>query len=155
MTRVLRAAAAVLTWLFVLAIPIQFYLAGHGAMEGAHAADKSLPPMSTAWDPHAALGTFMGLATILILLLVLAGRFPRPFLIHAALLFVFMLIQFFLPAANDSASTRWIAALHGVNALVITGLGVRLGILLLPYLPFRVGPRGATEQPTTAGSEPA
>ena len=49
-------------------IPIQFYLAGHGAMEGADAADKGIIPMKSGWDPHVAFGTLMLLVALLILL---------------------------------------------------------------------------------------
>ncbi|HZU11605.1 MAG TPA: DUF6220 domain-containing protein [Chloroflexota bacterium] len=145
MTRALRAMWALLIWLFVLAIPVQFYLAGHGAMEGAHAADKSIKVMPMAWDPHAALGTLMGLLAILIVLVALAGRVPQPLLGLSALLLVFMVIQFFLPFFNDSAATRPVAALHAVNALVVTGLAIMLAVRSRQYLPWanrRPAPEG-------------
>ena len=74
MTRILRGIWAVLIWIFLLMIPIQFYLAGHGAMEGAHAADKGIAVMKTAWDPHAGFGTLMLLVSLVIVLVALAAR---------------------------------------------------------------------------------
>ncbi|MGI8825818.1 MAG: DUF6220 domain-containing protein [Chloroflexota bacterium] len=134
--KALRAVWASILWLFVILIPIQFYLAGHGAMEGAHAADKSIAVMKTAWDPHAAFGTLMLLISLLALLLALACRLPRRLLGLTAALFVFMIIQFFLPFLNDSASSRSIAALHGVNALIVTGLALAVAVPARSYLPM-------------------
>jgi Family of unknown function (DUF6220) len=136
MTRVLRSIWAVLIVLFVVMIPIQFYLAGHGAMEGAHAADKGIGVMKTAWDPHSAFGSLMALVSLLILLAGLAARLPRRLLIFTTALFVFMIIQLVLPGFNDSASTRWISALHAVNALIVTGLAIMLVIRGWPYFPI-------------------
>jgi hypothetical protein len=140
MTDVLRSIRAVLIWIFLILIPVQFYLAGHGAMEGAHAADKNVPVMSTAWDPHVAIGTIMSLIAVLILLVTFAARPGRRPLIFTGAFFVAMLIQFFLPFLNDSASTRWLAALHGVNALVVTGLAIGLAVRSRADLPV-VGER--------------
>jgi|SRR5579884_836997 len=137
--RVLRSIWALLVWLFLLAIPVQFYLAGQGAMAGAHAADNGTKVASSTWDPHAMLGTLMGLLAILILLAALGGRVPRRLTVMSLLLLVFMVIQFLLPAFNDSGSTRAIAALHPVNALIVTGLAVGLAIRSRVYLPFGRG----------------
>ncbi|HZT96461.1 MAG TPA: DUF6220 domain-containing protein [Chloroflexota bacterium] len=136
MLRAFRVVWASLIWLFVIMVPIQFYLAGHGAMEGAHAADKKITPMKTGWDPHIAFGTIMVLVALLVLLAALASRPTRRLLGMSAGLFVFMIIQFVLPFFNDSAGTRWIAALHGVNALIVTGLAIGLLIRTRPYWPF-------------------
>lgn len=136
MVNTLRSIWATLIVLFVAAIPVEFYLAGHGAMEGAHAADKSVAVMKTAWDPHISFGTLMLLVSLLILLLALAAQLPRPVLGITAGLFVSMVVQFLLPLLNDSASTRWIAALHAVNALLVTGLAFMLLVRARPYLPI-------------------
>jgi hypothetical protein len=72
MTRTFRSTWSVLISLFLIMIPIQFYLAGHGAMEGAnvatHVGDKGIhirrTIMSTAWDPHSAFGTLMLLVSL-------------------------------------------------------------------------------------------
>jgi hypothetical protein len=136
MTSALRSIWAVLMLLFVILIPIQFYLAGHGAMEGAHAASKSIVGMKTAWDPHSALGDIMLLLSLLCLLAALAARLPGRLLQMAGGLFVFMIIQLVLAQLNGSASTRWLAAVHGVTALVVTGLAVSLVIRSRPYWPI-------------------
>jgi len=138
----LRSVWVSLIWLFVILIPVQFYLAGHGAMEGGHSADKASgkPPvltvMSNAWDPHIAVGTIMALLAILIVLVALTSRLPGDSLLLSVGLFVLMLAQYILPFFNDSASTRGIAALHAVNALLVTGLAVMLALRSRPYLPI-------------------
>lgn len=136
MNRVFRPVWAVLIALFVVMIPIQFYLAGHGAMEGAHAADKKIVVMSSAWDPHAFFGTLMLLVSLLILLASFGTGLDRRLIGMSAGLFVFMIIQFILPFFNDSAGGRAIAALHAVNALIVTGAAIGLLMRSVPYLPF-------------------
>lgn len=103
------------------------------------------------WDPHAAFGTLMLLVSLLILLAAFAARPGRPLLGMTAGLFVFMVIQFFRPFLNDSASTRWVAALHGANALIVTGLAIMLVIRSRPYWLF-AGSR-AQAHPRTAAEE--
>ncbi len=145
---ILRTVWAALIWLFVIMIPVQFYLAGHGAMEGAHAADKAIAPMKTGWDPHMAFGTLMLLVSLLILLAALASRPPGRLLGMSIGLFGLMVIQLLLPGFNDAASTRWIAALHGVNALLLTGLAIGLLIRTRPYWPF-----GAAQAVASSGAQ--
>ncbi len=140
MTNALRSIWATLIVLFVVAIPVEFYLAGHGAMEQAHAADKSATIMKTAWDPHIGLGMLMLLVSLLILLVALAARLPRPVLGITAGLFVSMVVQYALPLLNDSASTRWIAALHALNALIVTGLAFMLLMRARAFLPIGRSP---------------
>jgi hypothetical protein len=135
-----------LAWLFVILIPIQFYLAGHGAFEYHNTAAKA---RTDAWGAHAGVGDLMLLISLLALLVALAGRLPRRLLIFAGALFVFMVIQLLLAVAfGDNTSTRWIAALHPVNALIVTGLGGMLAVRARQYLPF--GPW--REAPTAAAS---
>jgi hypothetical protein len=160
MTRAFRSIWSVLISLFLIMIPIQFYLAGHGAMEGAnvatHVGDKGIhitrTIMSTAWDPHSAFGTLMLLVSLLILLVALGARLPRRLLGMTAGLFVLMVIQaIVLGAFNDSSSTRWIAAIHPVNALVIIGLAIALMVRGREYLPIARF-RPAVGEPVAAGS---
>jgi hypothetical protein len=136
MTRALRAVWATLVYIFVALIPVQFYLAGHGAFEGAHGSDKKVVPMTTAWDPHLALGDLLVLISLIILLLAFAARLPRRLLFLPGALFVFMVIQFALAQANGSASARGFAALHAVNALVVTMLAVWMAFRARVYIPM-------------------
>jgi Family of unknown function (DUF6220) len=160
LTRALRSIWSVLLTLFLAMIPIQFYLAGHGAMEGSnvatHVGDKGIhisrTIMSTAWDPHAIFGTLMLLVSLLILLVAFGARLPRRLLGMTAGLFVLMVIQaIVLGAFNDSSSTRWIAAIHPVNALLIIGLAISLMVRGREYSPIaRV--RSMSGEPVATGS---
>jgi hypothetical protein len=143
MTRIFRSIWAMLTWLIVLMIPIQFYLAGRGAFAFHQAAASA---RSSAWDAHALFGTLIGLVALLALLTGLAARLPRRLLGLSALLFVLMLVQMVLAGFGDSASTRWLAAVHPVNALILTGVAVLLAVRARVYLPVPLGGRPQTEQ---------
>jgi hypothetical protein len=141
MTRTFRSVWASLIWLFVILIPIQFHGAGHGAMEGANAANNATPGkgfvvMTDAWAWHFLVGNLLALVSILILITALVGQPPRPLLGLTTAVFVDMVIQYVLPFFNDSASGRPIAALHPVNALILTSLAIMLAIRSRPYVPI-------------------
>jgi hypothetical protein len=148
MTRITRPIWAILTWLVVLMIPIQFYLAGRGAFAFHQAAASAREDM---WGPHALFGTLIGLVVLLALLIGLAARLPRRLLGFTALLFVLMLVQMVLAGFGDSASTRWLAAVHPVNALLLTGVAVILALGARAYLPRFLGGRAGDQQATLAG----
>lgn len=130
-TGALRSIWTVLIWLFLLMVAAEFYLAGHGAFEFHNA---SAAARDDAWAAHAALGSLMGVVVILSLVVAGLGRLPRRLLILNAALFGFMLVQVNLPAYGDAASTRWIAAFHALNALIVTGLGAALAVLGRQFL---------------------
>jgi hypothetical protein len=133
-TRGARSVWAVLVWLVLFILPVQFYLAGFGAF-GFH--DTTKTAREDAWGPHAIVGTLIGLLVLLILVSALSGRLPRPTLMLVGGLFVAMLVQMILPGFGDSSSTRFIAALHPANALLITGLTMALAIRARRYLPIK------------------
>ncbi len=136
MARIFRPVWAILTWLVVLMIPIQFYLAGQGAFAFHDAAASA---RDDAWGAHAMFGTLIGLAVLLALLAGLAARLPRRLLGLTGLLFVLMLVQMVLAGFGDSSSTRWLAAVHPVNALLLTGVAIMLVIRSRAYLPRALG----------------
>lgn len=143
-----RAVWVTIIWIFLILIPIQFYLAGHGAFEFHN---TTAAGRDTAWDPHRTLGDIMVLISLLQLLLGLAARLPRGLLFRSVGLFVLMVLQYVLAGLGDTVSTRFIAALHPVNALAITGLALGLVILSRPYLPIARFRPAATE--ARAGGE--
>lgn len=136
MTRVLQSIWALLTWLVVLMIPVQFYLAGQGAF-AFH--DAAAAARDDAWGAHALFGTLIGVVVLLALLFGLAARLPRRLLGLTGLLFVLMLVQMVLAGFGDSSSTRWLAAVHPVNALILTGVAIMLVIRSRAYLPQALG----------------
>jgi hypothetical protein len=143
MTRAFRSIWALLTWLVVIMIPVQFYLAGQGAFAFHDAAASA---REDAWGAHAIFGTLIGLAVLLALLSGLAARLPRRLLGLTGLLFVLMLVQMVLAGFGDSSSTRWLAAVHPVNALILTGVAIMLVIRSRAYLPRALGGTAPSDQ---------
>ena len=78
----------------------------------------------------------MLLIALLQLLLTLPARLPRSLLLRAAGLFVLMVVRYILAQLGDSISTRFIAALHPVNALAITGIVIGMVIESRPFSPI-------------------
>lgn len=146
MTRVFRSIWSVLAWLFLIGIPVQFYLAGHGAFSYHLTAASG---RADAWNAHAAFGTLLALISLLVLLTAFAARLPGLLLRLSGALFFFMIVQLLLAGFGDSGSTRWIAALHPVNGLIVTGLGIMLAIRARAYLPVASW-RGSRDELGTA-----
>jgi hypothetical protein len=142
----LRSAWTSIIWVFLILLPVQFYLAGHGAFEFHNA---SAAGRDAAWDPHRTLGDILLLIALIQLPLAFAARLPRPLLIRAVGLPVLMVLQYVLARLGDSVSTRFIAALHPLNALAITGLTIGLVILSRPYLPIARFRPAATQVATS------
>ena len=67
------------------------------------------------FDAHRALGNLLLAISLLALL---AAAVARKFVIHTAILFVLMAIQYTLVNAGEDASA-WIAALHPLNGLFV------------------------------------
>jgi hypothetical protein len=128
---VARSAWAILVWLVLVMLPIQFYLAGYGAFSFTHGTSNQY---NDHWGAHALFGTIIGLVILLSLIAGLLSRLPRQLTGMTVGLFVLFIIQFVLGAVGDSASL--ISALHPVNALLITGLTMSLALRARAYLPF-------------------
>lgn len=143
-TRIMRSTWTVLTWIFLLAIPVQFYLAGLGAF---HAAGGS------SWDPHVAWGSLMALLSLLMLLVALAARLPRQLLGFTALLLALMVVQYVLPFFDPSV--KGVAALHPVNALLIVGAAIGLVFRSRVYSPIARLRPSEESAPADRGPVPA
>lgn len=130
-TRGARSVWSILVWLVLVMLFVQFYLAGYGAFSFTHGTTTT---HDNDWTAHAAFGSIIGLIVILVLLTGLLSRLPRQLTGMTVGLFVLMIVQFLLAFVGDSAS--WLAALHPVNALLITGLTMSLAIRSRVYLPF-------------------
>ena len=109
MVRNLRRAYAGLFWVIMVAIVLQFFLAGWGvfAFDGL---DEFIP--------HFIVGDLIGLAILLGVPLAFAARVPWKTTGINAGLFVLMFLQAFLA----HVPVRGIAALHVVNGVVILGV---------------------------------
>jgi hypothetical protein len=102
-----------LAWLFVLAVAIQFLLAGLGVLGG-----ESL-------EPHRQWGFIvLHLIPILMLIAAIVGRMGRIVIVLTVVLFLLVFLQ---PLFVDpELDPRWLRSLHVVNALFIFALGHHL-----------------------------
>ena len=141
LTQGARKVWSILVWLVLVMLPIQFYLAGYGAFSFTHGTMKM---HDDNWAAHAAFGSIIGLVVILVLISGLLSRLPRQLMGMTVGLFVLMIVQTVLGAVGDSATV--LAALHPVNALLITGLTMSLALRARAYLPFGRFKSDSTEE---------
>jgi hypothetical protein len=114
-SRLIHAAAA---WLFAAGVLLQGYLAG-----------QALPQLGGSGDfeAHRQIGfTVMGILAVVVLVAALVGRLPRMQVGLTVLLFVLYVVQSSLPGMAGSSPA--IAALHPVNAMVLLGLSIAIGL---------------------------
>jgi hypothetical protein len=102
-----------LAWLFVLAVAIQFLLAGLGVLGG-----ESI-------EAHRQWGFIvLHLIPILMLIAAIVGRMGRTVLALTVVLFLLVFLQPLF--ADPELDPRWLRSLHVLNALFIFALGYRL-----------------------------
>ena len=102
-----------LAWLFVLAVAIQFLLAGLGVLGG-----ESI-------DAHRQWGfVVLHLIPILMLIAAIVGRMGRNVLALTVVLFLLVFVQPLF--ADPQLDPRWLRSLHVLNALFIFALGYHL-----------------------------
>jgi hypothetical protein len=110
---VARRLFAGLAWLFVLAVAIQFLLAGLGVLGGQ------------SMEAHRLWGFIvLHLIPILMLIAAIVGRMGRTVLALTVLLFLLVFVQPLF--ADAQLDPRWLRSLHVLNALFIFALGHHL-----------------------------
>jgi hypothetical protein len=107
-----------LVWLFLAALAVQIYLAGVG-----------LFGTSQDMEPHRGLGWFLHLPLLLILVAALVARVGRPTIWWVLAMFLVGAIQPILATLKDAPV---VAALHPLNAVLLSLLTVKLAIDTLP-----------------------
>jgi hypothetical protein len=135
MTRNLRKMYSVVGALLLLEFLAQFYtIASSGFTSVANKfTNAGNPSAASAVDEidlfgaaHAVNGVFVVPITILALIILsFAARYPRKTTVMAALLFLLWAVQFAL-AFVGFLGVAALAGLHGINALVMVGLGIFL-----------------------------
>jgi hypothetical protein len=120
--KVFRAIYRFWVSLMTIAVVVQIGFAGRGAFDAADKADKKTldeDSFSNSFDPHAALGTLIVIAGLVLLLFSLGARGGRR-IKFAAAVFVLLVAQLLLGWNGQSAP--WILGfLHPINAFVILG----------------------------------
>jgi hypothetical protein len=110
---VARKSFVGLAWLFVLAVAIQFLLAGLGVLGGE------------TMEAHRQWGFIvLHLIPILMLIAALVGRMGRTVVALTVLLFLLVFVQPLF--ADPQLDPRWLRSLHVLNALFIFALGHHL-----------------------------
>jgi uncharacterized protein DUF6220 len=110
---VARKSFVGLAWLFVLAVAIQFLLAGLGVLGGE------------TMEAHRKWGFIvLHLIPILMLIAALVGRMGRTVVALTVLLFLLVFVQPLF--ADPQLDPRWLRSLHVLNALFIFALGHHL-----------------------------
>jgi hypothetical protein len=108
-----RTSFVGLAWMFVLAVAIQFLLAGLGVLGGE------------SMEPHRQWGFLvLHLIPILMLIAAIVGRMGRTVIALTVGLFLLVFLQPLF--ANAQLDPRWLRALHVLNALFIFALGHHL-----------------------------
>lgn len=108
-----RKFFAGLAWLFVLAVAIQFLLAGLGVLGGE------------SMEPHRAWGFLvLHLIPILMLIAAIVGRMGRTVIALTVGLILLVFLQALF--ADPQLDPRWLRALHVLDALFIFALGYHL-----------------------------
>ena len=104
-----RTAYRALAWAFLGGIVVQFFLAGAGAFGAA------------SWDVHAGFGYALAIASVVLLLLSLAGRW----LVRRTLVLVGLVVVQVALVFLEEVS-EWLSALHPANALVVAAMAMTL-----------------------------
>ena len=100
-------------WLFVLAVAIQFLLAGLGILGGE------------SMELHRQWGfVVLHLIPILMLIAAIVGRTGRYVIVLTVVVFLLVFVQPLF--ADAQLDPRWLRSLHVLNALIIFALGLHL-----------------------------
>ena len=113
MRPVARTVYVVLTWLFVVGLLVQVFLAGRGVFDN---------PL--LFGTHRDFGYVLSIVPILLLIVGLVAGVGRRLSAFAIVAFLLFLLQSVLVAARDSSPT--IAALHPVNGFLLLLIAIEM-----------------------------
>ncbi|HEX5140243.1 MAG TPA: DUF6220 domain-containing protein [Dehalococcoidia bacterium] len=103
-----------LVWLILLAVALQFFLAGLGVLGG-----ESI-------DPHRGLGSLIELLTLILAILAFVSKQPKPVLWMCVTLFVLAILQSLF--ATEDLDPEWLRSFHVFDAFLIAGLAQHLAV---------------------------
>jgi len=114
--------------LFLVAMVVQFFLAGLGAFKAQHGTEQGTigdSQFASYFDPHAANASVLAGLGILVLVAAVVGRMGKRWILVSLSLPVLVELQYLFAGSGPS----WFRALHVINALVIAGIaGSHTGI---------------------------
>ncbi len=116
-----RAAHRWLLTLFLVAVAVQFFLAGLGAFKVQNASDHGAvgeKQFADYFSAHRENVTVLSLLAVLVFIAALVGRMGKRWILVSLSLPILVELQFLF--ANNGPS--WFRALHVVNALVIASI---------------------------------
>jgi hypothetical protein len=123
-----RVAHRWLLTLFLVAVVVQFFLAGLGAFRAQSGAEHGTigdSQFAGYFDPHRANAGVLTILGVLVLVAAVAGRMGKRWILVSLSLPVLVELQYVFVDTGPS----WFRALHVVNALVIAGIaGAHSGI---------------------------
>ena len=123
----MRSAFRWLTSVLFVAIIVQVGLAGYGAFNAVHKAEKSPVSQKTIEDgfsAHMALGYLIVLIMLLLLVVAAAGRLGSASVRFSAILLALGILQAILGIGSESVPA--IGPLHTINALAIYAVSALL-----------------------------
>lgn len=106
-----------MVWLTVVAVGVQFLLAGTGVMGG-----ESI-------DPHRGLGMLIILLSLVMLVLAFVAKLPRPMIIMSGVFFLLMILQSATATIEDPLIVRSIHVFDGfLIVAILVHLATRVGV---------------------------
>jgi hypothetical protein len=147
MNRPLSRVHYALAGLTLLAIVVQFFLAGLGVFGGRSSdlpSDSHKTAEVSTLDPHRFLGTLIILLALLLLLAAAGARLPRRDVGLAGGLFLLTILQLILAGLGTDVGAVF-GALHVLNALLILGLSTHIFMRARAYA---VSPAAAAARTT-------
>jgi hypothetical protein len=111
--RTLRLTYIGLAWIFLACVVVQFFLAGLGVFVGA-----------AQFEVHRGFGYLFGWLTVIMLVVALAGRLGRRWVLLPAVLLVLFFMQSVFVLLRDDYP--FFAALHPVNGLIIFAIAMHV-----------------------------
>lgn len=113
-----RIGHLIAAWVFVVALVVQVFLAGLGLFAG-----------SENWKTHVDFGySAVWIVILLLPIFALVARLPRREIGLSFLLLALYIPQCLLPPLVRAGGPGFIAAFHPVNALLMFGLAIRIGL---------------------------
>lgn len=117
----MRAVHRWLLTLLLVAVAVQFFLAGLGAFKAQHGTERGTigdSQFADYFSPHRGFANVLAIIAVLVLLAALVGRMGRRWILVSLSLPILIELQYLFASNGPS----WFRAIHVVNAFVIAGI---------------------------------